>query len=373
MLARLVSFAVNDLLRMLDANANRAREGLRVLEDVARFVLNDATLAERCKRARHGVNDAIQSLGVGETRLVASRDTASDVGVSIKVDSEIARADLASVIAANALRAAEALRVMSEVAKMLSSENDSLQPENGKVSQSATAAVALERVRYDVYDIQRALTLAIGCGERVQPGVCVLVTESLCVHHSWCEVARLALEAGADMIQLREKSLESRELLARAKQLVALCRRHGAKCVINDRVDIAMLSGAWGVHVGQHDLTVAEVRKMAGTSLRVGVSTENIDQAVAACRDGADYCGVGPMFPTTTKEKPRLAGAMYLREFVSHERTGSMPHLAIGGITVENVPELIAAGVRGVAVSSIVCGAMEPGEVVAKLVKAIQR
>lgn len=344
---------------MLDANANRAREGLRVLEDVARFVLNDGTLAERCKRARHAVNEAIGALGINDATLIAARDTAGDVGVSIKVDSEGTRADLTSVVGANALRAAEALRVLSEGAKVARPESD--------------ASLQFERVRYEIYEVQRDLTLALGCDERTQPVVCVLVTESLCLHHSWRDVSKLALEGGADMIQLREKTLESQEFLVRARELVALCKQHGAKCVINDRVDIAMLSSAWGVHVGQRDLSVLDVRKMAGTSLRVGVSTENIDQAIAASRDGADYCGVGPMFPTTTKEKPRLAGPAYLREYTTHEQVRRVPHLAIGGITAERVPELVAAGAKGIAVSSVVCGAKEPADVVRELKKAMQR
>ncbi len=369
---RIVSSSVKDLLRMIDANANRAREGLRVMEDAARFVLDDAIIAERCKEARHGVSEAVALLGIDQARLLASRDTAGDVGVGIKVEGEQRRDNLASVLAANAGRVTEALRVLSEVAKVMGGEGVGADQRPTPL-EGVAAAVVFERVRYDVYEIQRALTLALGAGDgkRLQPRVCVLVTESLCVHHSWREVARRAMLGGADMIQLREKELESRELLSRAKELVALCREHGAKCVINDRVDIAMLSGAWGVHVGQRDLSVFDVRAMAGTSLRVGVSTENIEQAIKACRDGADYCGVGPMFPTTTKDKPRLAGAAYLRSYVSHERIGSVPHLAIGGITPERMPELVAAGVKGVAVSSVVCRAREPGEVVGELKRAM--
>lgn len=373
---------MNDLLRILDANANRAREGLRVLEDIARFMLNDAALAERCKRARHVVSNTIQAIGIDDVRLIASRDTAGDVGASIKVDSEQTRTDLPGIIAANAMRATEALRVLSEVTKLHASKIGSEQAasrsartlaSNQTVESTPAASASFEHLRYESYEIQRNLTLALGCGDQFQPKVCVLITESLCTHHSWHKVAELSLAAGADMIQLREKSLECRELLSRAIELVAMCRARGAKCVINDRVDIALLSGAWGVHVGQQDLTISHIRSIAGKSLHVGVSTESMDQAIKACVAGADYCGVGPMFPTTTKDKPRLAGPAYLREYVSHERTSRTAHLAIGGITIERMPELIAADVRGVAVSSVVCGSREPGEVVARMKKAMNR
>jgi thiamine-phosphate pyrophosphorylase len=171
-------------------------------------------------------------------------------------------------------------------------------------------------------------------------------------------------------VQLREKALEGGELLARARRLVEIVRevrgeeRAGLPAVVvNDRPDVALLAGADGVHLGQTDLPIAEVRRLAGFRLLVGVSTANLEQARAAVRGGADYCGVGPMFATRTKDKPVLSGPEYLRGYVGDPATSLRPHLAIGGITPENVGRLYEVGCRGIAVSAVVCGAEDPAGV----------
>jgi thiamine-phosphate pyrophosphorylase len=348
---------VNGLIRILDANANRAREALRVLEDVARFALNDVALSAAFKHLRHSLQTAIELLPVDRAQLLAARDTLGDVGVNVKTDRELRRDDVASVAAAAASRLTEALRAMEESAKALG---------------AGDAARGLEKLRYQAYTADQSLTAVLGAfANRRQWKLCVLITESLCKHHTWERVAHQALAGGADCLQLREKSLDSRELLARTRRLVALAVPHRAAVIVNDRLDIALLAGAHGVHVGQTDLSVEEVRAIAGTRLLVGVSTENLDQARAATEAGADYCGVGPMFATTTKDKPHLAGPGYLRGYLADERLAGVPHLAIGGITPQNVAELRTAGVRGVAVSSIVCGAEDPEAVCRALVNGI--
>ena len=118
--------------------------------------------------------------------------------------------------------------------------------------------------------------------------------------------------------------------------------------IINDRPDVALLAGADGVHLGQTDLAAPQVRRLVGRQLLIGVSTSNLTQAKRAQIEGADYCGVGPMFATTTKHKPVLAGPDYLKQYVAWN---SLPHLAIGGITPANLPELVAAGARAVPLS----------------------
>jgi len=139
--------------------------------------------------------------------------------------------------------------------------------------------------------------------------------------------------------------------------------------IVNDRVDVALVAGVAGVHVGRQDLSVEQVRRLAGTSLLVGVSTSSPEEAAAARRAGADYCGVGPMFPTTTKHKPVIAGPEALKACL--ELPDMLPHLAIGGITADNVAALAAVGVRGVAVSSCVCGSSAPEETCRRLRAAL--
>jgi len=220
----------------------------------------------------------------------------------------------------------------------------------------------IESIRYHIYDIEKRLRLALGPGLAPQWRLCVLITESLCAHQPWERVAELALEGGADCLQLREKTLPDHELLERARTLVAIARNANAHAVINDRPDVALLAGAHGVHLGRHDMTIPDARRLAGFSLFMGASTENLDQARQAHRAGADTIALGPMFPTTTKDKPRIAGPEYLRAYLAEPTLAARPHLAIGGITPDNVRQLAEAGCRGVAVSSAVCAAPDPAE-----------
>lgn len=334
------------LHRLIDANANRAREGLRVIEDVARFMVNDADLCTDCKAVRHDVTAAVTQLTPGgPLELIASRDTPADVGTTVSTPGEVARENSASIVHAAAGRTAEALRALEESAKVLG------QPH---------AARTLEQARYRVYDLHKRLALLLGPAARTQFRLCVLLTTELCTHHPIASVAELALAGGADCLQLREKSLPDRDLLALATRLASLAREHNAALFINDRVDIALLSGAHGVHLGQSDLPPIAARRLCGSRLLIGVSTSNTSEALAAARDGADVCGVGPMFRTITKHKPVIAGPAYLREYLVDARTARVPHLAIGGISTANIGELAAAGCRGVAVSGAVCGVPDP-------------
>lgn len=335
------------LLRLIDANANRAREGLRVLEDIARFALDDAELSRACKEARHAVTGHVAAIA-DPLQAVAARDTPGDVGTSIVTVGEGSRESMAAIADAAAGRVGEALRVIEEAAKM---------------SGMSDAASGVEAVRYRVYDVHKRIMLMLGPVQRRQFRLCVLLTSALCVHHPLLRVAEQALAGGADCLQLREKSMNDRDLLVLASRVGAVAREHGAALFVNDRVDIALLSGAQGVHLGQEDLPVLRARQVCGSRLLIGVSTGSLADARQAVQDGADLCGVGPMFQTTTKHKPVLAGPGYLREYLADGLTSRVPHLAIGGVTLSNVGQLVDAGCRGIAVSSAVCGAAEPAEV----------
>lgn len=368
---QLASPPLSDCHRILDANLNRAREALRVMEDIARFVLSSGALAAELKASRHDLRRLAELARLDPVGMAAWRDTPGDVGTGTTTDAETQRRGLLDVAIAAGKRAGEALRVIEECVKTLPAPT-SLPPTTSTEPRDDPASLA-KSLRYRVYDQERRLLLALGTsgGHLRQWRLCVLITESQCAGRPWMQIAAQALRGGADCLQLREKDLSDRELLSRAKQLIDVCRAHGGACIVNDRADIAILSGADGVHLGQDDLRVADVRRMAGRGLIVGVSTANMTQALQAAEDGADYCGCGPMFPSTTKAKPTLSGPEYLRQYLANERTARLPHLAISGITRENVGALTAVGCRGVAVSSAVCGAPDPEaaarEIVAKL------
>lgn len=356
-------------LRIIDANLNRCREGWRVMEDVARFALNHADLSEKVKTLRHDLAGATRLAGLDAALLASGRDAAADVGTAIKTPAELSRSSLRDAVIAAGNRAGEALRSIEEAVKVRSGPSH-----------------LFERLRYRHYDVERDLVLAMGSGRACrQWRVCVLITEALCTRLPWDEVARLARLGGADCLQLREKGLPDRELLRRAKVLVEIGHEYlpphpraeydtqptpPASVIINDRPDIALLAGADGVHLGVHDLPVREARRIVGERLWIGASTHTEFEAREAVSAGADYVGVGAMFETATKRE-QVSGPAFMRWMSSGEGFPGVPALAIGGITIANVAQVVQAGARGVAVSSVVCASDQPGAVVAELRSAI--
>jgi thiamine-phosphate pyrophosphorylase len=335
------------ILRILDANFNRAREALRVIEDYARFVLNDDQACAALKQLRHDFQDATASLAA---EAILHRDTPGDVGTVTKVTGELSRTDIGHVVVASGKRLGEALRTIEEYLKTADPSN----------------ASRIESIRYRFYDLEQQISRAI------RPAACglatvrlyVLITQKLC-RLPWMQAAEQAILGGADCLQLREKDLESGELLNRARQLVALCRKHNVICIINDRPDIAILSDADGVHVGQGDLPAIEARKLFGQGRIMGVSTHNLEQARQAVRDGADYIGVGPVFVSSTKPRNFLPGLGFAREIAAANLP--IPAVAIAGITLANVDEVLATGIKAVAVTSAVIGADDVQSAAAKL------
>ena len=184
--------------------------------------------------------------------------------------------------------------------------------------------------------------------------LCVITDPSL-AGRDHVAIAAAALDGGADMIQLRDKSGDLRALLPQARAIQALCRVHGAIFIVNDRLDLALAAGADGAHVGQDDLPPVAARRLLGPGKILGVSTHDRAQAEAACGAGADYIGFGPMFPTGTKDTgytPRgLVGLREVRAAVG------LPILAIGGITLETAADVIAAGATAPAVMSAIIAA----------------
>lgn len=337
--------------RILDANANRAREALRVMEDAARFALNDAALCGQLKELRHELRRILETLPPGW--LEVNRDTAGDVGTGLEGTGEQRRAGLADVATAAGKRAGEALRVIEETAKIV----------------APAAAPQVEALRYRLYVLEAALHRRLGSGRARQWRVCVLLTGSACAR-PWEEVLAAAIDGGADAVQVREKQMDAADLARRVRRVIGIARPAGVTVVVNDRLDVALAAGADGVHLGRGDLAVADARRIAGRSMIIGASTHDLDEARAAVEDGCDYCGVGTMFVTVTRPGAEPVGPAYLSAFI--ERYPHVPHLAIGGVTPANVAALVESGARGVAVSAAVCAAQRPGEVVRRLREALE-
>ena len=362
---------MSDLPRIIDANFNRAREALRVMEDAARFGLDHRDLCQRIKSLRHDLRDAVEALPIDRAMLLSARDVGGDVGASISTPGEADRRGLADVAGAAAGRLGEALRSIEEAAKALGGRGSPAPGSSG--AGDGGEGVRFEAMRYRAYAIEKDLILAFGRGGRGNSGedaggcpqwrLCVLITEAACAHHPWLDVARQAIEGGADCLQLREKGLGDREVLARTRALIEIARPVGVGVVVNDRVDVALLAGADGVHLGPGDLPVGEVRAIVGNRLWIGATACTLDRAVEAVYAGADYCGLGPMFASTTKPKEALAGPDLIRAYLDHAATRRRPFLAISGITPERSGQLAGIGCRGVAVCSCICAAKRPAQV----------
>lgn len=170
------------------------------------------------------------------------------------------------------------------------------------------------------------------------------------------ESVRAALAGGASVLQLREKCRSSAEIAEMAKPLQKMCRDAGACFIINDDAEAVRLSDADGVHIGQKDHALTEVRKLLGNEKIIGVSVQTVEQAKIACRDGADYLGVGAVFPTSTKSDADDVSYETLQAICA---VSTVPVVAIGGISLENLPRLAGSGIDGIAVVSALFGAKD--------------
>lgn len=336
--------------RILDANLNRALEGLRVVEDFLRLDQEDRYLAGCCKTLRHQLAEIAQDFP--SPALLLSRDSQADVGRLTKAADEFTRADLSQVIRASWKRCQQALRCLEEYGKLVT-------PQVGE---------RIEALRYEAYTLEKACyTTSRGRSDFALIPLCVLLDarESL---DAFQRIAEELIAAHVPLVQLRLKNLSDREWLTRARTLRAATRGTGTRMIVNDRVDIAALVGADGVHLGQDDLQVSEARRIVGPDCWIGVSTHNLTQVHQAVRDGADYLGAGPTFPSTTKAFDTWAGTAFLQQVASEV---TLPTFAIGGITLENLPQVLATGVRRIAVQGSLLQATNPGAVAREFLKIL--
>lgn len=176
-----------------------------------------------------------------------------------------------------------------------------------------------------------------------------------------------ALQAGVTLVQYREKSGQGGAMLQKAVALRTLCHQYGVPLLVNDRLDIALLAGADGVHLGQSDLPVAEARKLAGPDFLIGATAHNVAGAIKAQRDGADYLGCGAVFTTVTKKDTVPLGLEGLRLICE---TVKIPVVGIAGVTAENYPAVLQAGAEGAAVISAILGQADVKAAVATFLQA---
>jgi thiamine-phosphate pyrophosphorylase len=364
------------LYRILDANLDRAREGIRVLEEWCRFGLGDPALTACCKDLR-------QQLGQWHhPQLRAARQTETDPGTALSHPQEQTRADLTAVLQANLGRVQEALRVLEEYGKLY----------------EPNLAAAAKQMRYQVYMLDSQLlplppamrdsipnsvpdstsnptsnSMAVPSSLRQQrlhqlkTAPLYLVTSP---HPNLVEVVAAALAGGLTLVQYRDKEANDQTRLALARQLCQLCHEHGALFLVNDRVDIALAVDADGVHLGQQDLPGEVARQLLGPDRLLGRSTTNPEELAGALAEAPDYVGVGPVFETPTKAGKAAAGFEYVRYAKDHV---PCPWFAIGGVDAENLGAVLAAGATQVAVVRALMAAPDPKQITQTLLDQLAK
>lgn len=307
-----------------------------MLEDVSRFILGNATTTETLKRMRHEITDIDPSY---RNILLSARNSEEDIGRQSPVEG-IHRSHLIDLVAANAKRAQESARVLEEFAKL---------PE---IPQEISR-LDFEQARFTLYEIEKELTLLLSRQNKLEriSGVYVIIDPSAIGNDDTLGAARDAVSGGARVIQLRDKRHKKVELVRIASDLQQICADFRCLFVVNDNVDIAMAVDADGVHLGRNDLPVPMARQLLAPDKIIGCTVRSVDQAIEAQSEGADYLGVGSMYPSPTKPDAPVIGLETLSQI---RNAVALPIIAVGGIDVTSARAVMDSGADGVAVISAI-------------------
>lgn len=336
-----MSIMERTVYRIIDANFNRAREAIRVIEEFCRFGLNSISLYKRTKQLRHELSAAINLLDA--RLLISSRDTLGDVGVGKEVDKQLHRESLGDCFTAACKRLTEALRALAEVIQ----------------TQNPSVAEAIENLRYTAYTLEKDIILFSDAFRRFGcVGLYIVITSNM--PSDVISLTHKCISGGADCLQLRAKAVEDDVLYALAVEFLRICKDGGVIGIINDRVDIAVAADADGVHLGKNDLSVECARKLQIKPMIVGKSTHSVEQLRAACDERPTYVGLGPVFATATKPTAQAVGLDYVRKAVEILSGTDICGVAIGGISSDNIEEVLDAGAGCVAVCSAATEAGDP-------------
>ena len=341
---------MKEMNRLLDANINRVSEGIRVVEDVARFVYNQKEFSKELREKRHYLRKLfIQK----DNDFLNSRDTKKDVGIEITKESQLdKKSNIKNIVVGNFKRIQEGLRSIEEISK---------------ISCDYSISKEVEALRYSFYNLEKEFMGSLK--PEIPLGLYGITAENFSKGRSNYEIVTEMIKSGIKIIQYREKFKSLREKLEEAKILCELCKKNNVLFIVNDHVDIALMVDADGVHVGQEDMPVSEIRKILGANKIIGLSTHSVEDADKAVLQDVDYIGVGPIFPTTTKDRTAV-GIEYM-EYV--EKNINLPYIAIGGIKESNLLEVIEKGARRVALVSEIVGADDIVEKVDSLNNIMQK
>ena len=323
--------------RLLDANINRASEGLRVLEDIARFNFNNQKISMKLRKLRHNIREMFRDQ---INLLVFSRDVNQDVGRKISNIGTIdQRENLQDCVLSNFKRVQEALRSLEELLKTA-----------GRYQ----AGKKIETFRFQAYSLEPQFILLFK--KTLPKGIYGILGEKFSLGRTNIDVAQQMVDAGVNILQYREKvkNKSFKHMLEECYKIREITFKADVPFIINDHVAIALLVGADGIHQGQDDIPVKEVKKLA-SHMMIGCSTHSPKQAKQAIEQGADYIGVGPIFPTSTKEDVCDAvGLEYLEHVVA---SYDIPFVAIGGIKRNNLAKVVLSGAKTICLVTEIIGA----------------
>ncbi len=325
----------NRIAQLIDANLDRAREGLRVMEDWCRFGLKRNDFSIQLKDWR-------QQLGAHHHNIYRkARLTSEDPAMGVSHPLQRNRSTPEDIFIANSSRVQEALRVLEEFTRIT----------DPKLSEVAT------RIRYETYEIEiNVLKTKEGMDKRkiLQDCSLYLVTTN---RKNLKEIVLQSLKAGVKIVQYREKFLNDNEKVNQAKDLSSLCKKYNSLFIVNDRIDIALAVEADGIHLGQEDIPTKIARKLLGSEKIIGRSTHCLENISNAEEEGCDYIGIGPIFPSETKKKLNPIGIDYLRKGLNKTL---LPAFAIGGINSSNLNKLNKINNLRIAVSDAIINSNDP-------------
>ena len=325
------------ILQIIDANLDRAREGLRVLEDWARFGLGENDCVAKIKNYR-------QILGKNHLEVYKqSRNYIDDKCKGLSHQEQFNRKNSEQIISSNSARVQEALRVIEEFSRL----------QNHELSKIAS------EIRYEIYTIEIDLlsySKFKKSEEILKENDLYVITDQ---KDNLLEIIEEILIAGARIIQHRFKKGTDKDHLQEAIMIKNLCKKYDSLFIINDRIDIALASNADGIHLGQDDLDLKTARKLLGYSKIIGISANNETDISNALREGCDYIGIGPVFETETKKNKKPLGIEKIKILT---KDLNIPWFAIGGIKSNNISYLRSHGFKKVALVSQLMNSKDPKE-----------
>lgn len=301
--------------------------------------MNDAHLSQKLKQIRHDITLTTQSIDQGKRLSV--RESQSDVGRNIQTQAEYERKNDSEIVHANLARVTQALRTIEEVSKAI----------------DVQVACQVEQIRYDMYTMEKAIWTTMNSVKDFAGRRLYVLVNGMGSPGELEEFCKSLIDVGVDMFQLRDKRLNDRELIVAGQVLSKVTQGAHAKWIMNDRCDLALVANADGVHLGQDDMKVGDARQIMGPSKLIGVSTHSLEQARKAVIDGANYIGVGPVFPSQTKSFKAHVGIELVQEVAAEIK---LPFYPIGGINVGNVNSLTQIGCHHAAVSGAIVRAEDP-------------